>query len=106
VSNPSVSSDDVDGKQLTTKNRYASMPFDNIKTRMQSIGNKYTRMTGCAVHMAKTEGVRVFWKATTPRLVRLTLSSSITFMVYDKAVGIMNTLTEHKAELPVAKQLA
>jgi solute carrier family 25 citrate transporter 1 len=91
-------------QKLTDKNRYASMPFDNIKTRMQSIGNKYTRMTSCAVHMAKTEGIKVFWKATTPRLVRLTLSSSITFMVYDKAVGIMNSLTA--PELSTAKQLA
>lgn len=82
------------------------MPFDNIKTRMQSIGNKYTRMMSCAVHMAKTEGIRVFWKATTPRLVRLTLSSSITFMVYDKAVGVMNKLTEHSTELPSVKQMA
>jgi solute carrier family 25 citrate transporter 1 len=88
------------------KNRYASMPFDNIKTRMQSIGNKYTRMTTCAIHMAKTEGVKVFWKATTPRLVRLTLSSSITFMVYDKAVGIMNNLTAHETGLSTVKQLA
>jgi hypothetical protein len=91
-------------QQLTEKHRYASMPFDNIKTRMQSIGNKYTRMTSCALHMAKTEGVKVFWKATTPRLVRLTLSSSITFMVYDKAVGIMNGLTA--PELSTVKQLA
>lgn len=50
------------------------MPFDNIKTKMQSIGNTHTRMIRCAMHMAKTEGVKVFWKATTPRLVRLTVS--------------------------------
>ncbi|KAH0009637.1 citrate transport protein, partial [Aureobasidium melanogenum] len=81
---------------------YASMPFDNIKTRMQSIGNKYTRMTSCAIHMVKTEGVRVFWKAATPRLVRLTLSSSITFMVYDFAVGVMNKLTADRNELHVS----
>jgi solute carrier family 25 citrate transporter 1 len=94
----------LERQKLTKTNRYASMPFDNIKTRMQSIGNQYTRMTSCAVHMAKTEGIKVFWKATTPRLVRLTLSSSITFMVYDKAVGIMNNLTA--PELSTAKQLA
>ncbi|KAH0370670.1 hypothetical protein KCU65_g2285, partial [Aureobasidium melanogenum] len=81
---------------------YASMPFDNIKTRMQSIGNKYTRMTSCATHMAKTKGVRVFWKATTPRLVRLTLSNSITFMVYDFAVGVMNKLAAERNELRVS----
>ncbi|THX60009.1 hypothetical protein D6D06_01566 [Aureobasidium pullulans] len=85
---------------------YASMPFDNIKTKMQSIGNTHTRMIRCAMHMAKTEGVKVFWKATTPRLVRLTLSSSITFMVYDHAVSIMNNWTADKAELRTMRQMA
>ncbi|THW15458.1 hypothetical protein D6D24_04951 [Aureobasidium pullulans] len=85
---------------------YASMPFDNIKTRMQSIGNKHTGMIHCAMHMAKTEGVKVFWKATTPRLVRLTLSSSITFMVYDHVVSIMDNLTADKAELRTMRQEA
>ncbi|THY73410.1 tricarboxylate transport protein [Aureobasidium pullulans] len=85
---------------------YASMPFDNIKTRMQSIGNTHTGMIHCAMHMAKTEGVKVFWKATTPRLVRLTLSSSITFMLYDHAVSIMNNLTADKAELRTMRQVA
>jgi solute carrier family 25 citrate transporter 1 len=54
--------------------RYASMPFDNVKTRMQSIGNPGRRMIGVAANMLATEGVGVFWKATTPRLVRLTVS--------------------------------
>ena len=86
------------------------MPFDNVKTRMQSIGNPDRNMLACAARMFRAEGVLVFWKATTPRLVRLTvsrdrtdgalgsstdtccqLSSSITFIVYDKVVGIMDT---------------
>ncbi|XP_014554728.1 hypothetical protein COCVIDRAFT_62047, partial [Bipolaris victoriae FI3] len=62
---------------------YASMPFDNIKTRMQSIGSHRGSMISVATNMLIKEGLFVFWKATTPRLVRLTLSSSITFMVYD-----------------------
>lgn len=62
---------------------YASMPFDNIKTRVQTQGAGGAGMLACARSMLANEGVRVFWKATTPRLVRLTLSSSITFTVYD-----------------------
>ncbi|KAK5732386.1 hypothetical protein LTR17_010562 [Elasticomyces elasticus] len=62
---------------------YASMPFDNIKTRMQCVGSTDRSMLSCARGMLANEGVKVFWKATTPRLVRLTLSSSITFTVYD-----------------------
>ncbi|THY13546.1 tricarboxylate transport protein [Aureobasidium pullulans] len=89
-----------------TESIYASMPFDNIKTKMQSIGNTHTRIIRCAMHMAKAEGVKVFWKATTPRLVRLTLSSSITFMVYDHVVSIMNNLTADKAELRTMRQVA
>ena len=54
--------------------RYASMPFDNVKTRMQSIGNTERRMISVASQMLASEGVLVFWRATTPRLVRLTAS--------------------------------
>lgn len=64
---------------------YASMPFDNIKTRVQTQSTG-TGMLACARTMLANEGIRVFWKATTPRLVRLTLSSSITFTVYDFVV--------------------
>ena len=63
--------------------------------------------------MLITEGLLVFWKATTPRLVRLTvsncllwlgfderlangvqqLSSSITFMVYDYTLNLFDILS-------------
>lgn len=66
---------------------YASMPFDNIKTRVQTQkGTGGAGMLATARTMLVEEGMRVFWKATTPRLVRLTLSSSITFTVYDFVV--------------------
>jgi solute carrier family 25 citrate transporter 1 len=62
------------------------MPFDNIKTRVQTQGTGGAGMLATARTMLVDEGVMVFWKATTPRLVRLTLSSSITFTVYDFVV--------------------
>jgi solute carrier family 25 citrate transporter 1 len=65
---------------------YASMPFDNIKTRVQTQSTGGSGMLACARTMLANEGLRVFWKATTPRLVRLTFSSSITFTVYDFVV--------------------
>jgi solute carrier family 25 citrate transporter 1 len=65
---------------------YASMPFDNIKTRVQTQSAGGTGMLACAREMLVREGIASFWKATTPRLVRLTLSSSITFTVYDFVV--------------------
>lgn len=51
------------------------MPFDNVKTRMQSTGTSGIRMTSVASQMLASEGLLVFWRATTPRLVRLTVSS-------------------------------
>ncbi|KAH7350562.1 tricarboxylate transport protein [Rhexocercosporidium sp. MPI-PUGE-AT-0058] len=65
---------------------YASMPFDNVKTRMQSTGGEYTGMLDCAAKTLKRDGIWAFWRGTSPRLVRLTLSSGIAFTVYDKVV--------------------
>lgn len=53
------------------------MPFDNVKTRMQSLGGSGQRMISVAANMLATEGVKVFWRATTPRLVRLTVILSV-----------------------------
>lgn len=82
------------------------MPFDNIKTRMQSLGStKSVSMYRLALSMLKTEGPLVFWRATTPRLLRLTvgekdpflhrrqtnhyfkMSSAITFTVFNQIVA-------------------
>lgn len=54
------------------------MPFDNIKTRMQSMSStKRMGMSSLALQMLRTEGIAVFWRATTPRLVRLTVSEAL-----------------------------
>lgn len=50
------------------------MPFDNIKTRMQS-SNQVTRsMYSCAGEILRSGGISGFWKGTSPRLIRLTVS--------------------------------
>ena len=98
---------------------YASMPFDNIKTRMQSIGRYRGSMISVATNMLIKEGVLVFWKATTPRLVRLTvsscylyfvffdersangikqLSSSITFIVYDCTLKLFGNISTRQSK--------
>ncbi|KAL2783657.1 mitochondrial carrier domain-containing protein [Aspergillus keveii] len=63
---------------------YASMPFDNIKTHIQSAAHVRRSMLNCAVDIARKEGVIAFWRGTTPRLMRLMLSSGITFTVYEQ----------------------
>ncbi|KAF3003233.1 hypothetical protein E8E13_009971 [Curvularia kusanoi] len=71
---------------------YASMPFDNVKTRMQQMESSKLRMSSVASQMFASEGLSVFWRATTPRLVRLTLSSSIAFSVFDYASNVLGAL--------------
>ncbi|KAL3462525.1 mitochondrial carrier domain-containing protein [Aspergillus heterothallicus] len=65
---------------------YASMPFDNIKTRIQGAAHARQSMLDCAVNIMRKEGLPAFWRGTTPRLVRLMLSSGITFAVYEQVI--------------------
>jgi solute carrier family 25 citrate transporter 1 len=58
-------------------NRYASMPFDNIKTHIQSAAHVRRSMLNCAVDIARKEGIIAFWRGTTPRLMRLMVSGII-----------------------------
>jgi solute carrier family 25 citrate transporter 1 len=55
---------------------YATMPFDNVKTRMQALDGKalYRSTWHCFSTILHQSGVRAFWKGTTPRLVRLSVS--------------------------------
>lgn len=59
--------------EILANNRYASMPFDNIKTRMQSTHSQYKGMVDCARKTLRRDGVTAFWRGTSPRLVRLTV---------------------------------
>jgi solute carrier family 25 citrate transporter 1 len=50
---------------------YCTMPFDVVKTRMQSLNCKYPNTLNCLVTVAKEEGLLALWKGATPRLGRL-----------------------------------
>lgn len=41
---------------MLTKERYASMPFDNIKTRIQGASGGYTGVLDCAVKILERKG--------------------------------------------------
>lgn len=62
---------------------YTTMPFDVIKTRMQSLEarTRYSNSFNCASQILKQEGITAFWRGTTPRLARLVLSGGIVFTV-------------------------
>ncbi|CEH13650.1 mitochondrial tricarboxylate transporter [Ceraceosorus bombacis] len=81
---------------------YLTMPFDVVKTRLQSANSaRYTGMLNCFTTVLKEEGVLRFWKGTTPRLTRLILSGGIVFTIYENALNLLDAL-EHKA-VDVAK---
>ncbi|KAH7323046.1 mitochondrial carrier protein [Stachybotrys elegans] len=72
---------------------YASMPFDNIKTRMQGVDARYKGMLDCTAQIFRNDGILAFWRGTSPRLVRLTLSSGIAFTVYDVVARQIKSLS-------------
>ncbi|PWN32399.1 mitochondrial carrier [Meira miltonrushii] len=77
---------------------YTTMPFDVVKTRMQSErASQYRGVVDCAVQIAKNEGIRNFWKGTTPRLVRLIMSGGIVFSIYEATLDALNAL-ENKVD--------
>lgn len=55
---------------------YCTMPFDNIKTQLQSVAGRdlYKGSLDCARQLVQRGGLRLLWKGTTPRLVRLSVS--------------------------------
>lgn len=55
---------------------YCTMPFDNVKTQLQSIQGKqvYAGSWDCARKLIQRGGLGLLWKGTTPRLVRLSVS--------------------------------
>lgn len=69
---------------------YMTMPFDVVKTRMQSeLASQYRGAFDCVATMLREEGVRRFWKGTTPRLMRLILSGGIVFTIYEKTLDAL-----------------
>lgn len=56
---------------------YVTMPFDSIKTRLQAIDGKqrYKGSLNCFRSVISHEGISALWRGTTPRLVRLSVSS-------------------------------
>ncbi|KAK0548588.1 hypothetical protein OC846_004418 [Tilletia horrida] len=74
---------------------YTTMPFDVIKTRMQSLEarTRYRNMFNCAAVTLREEGVLAFWRGATPRLARLVLSGGIVFTVYEEVMKVLNSRT-------------
>ncbi|TIB34337.1 hypothetical protein E3P86_02839 [Wallemia ichthyophaga] len=70
---------------------YSTMPLDVIKTRMQGLDarSQYRNSIHCAYRIFTEEGLTRFWKGTTPRLARLSMSGGIVFASYEQIMGVL-----------------
>ncbi|KAK4054716.1 hypothetical protein OIV83_000640 [Microbotryomycetes sp. JL201] len=70
---------------------YATMPFDTVKTRMQSLNaaKEYRNSLHCVLRVVREEGALSLWGGATPRLARLSMSGGIVFFVYEKMMALM-----------------
>ncbi|KAL6907347.1 mitochondrial carrier domain-containing protein [Trichoderma evansii] len=75
---------------------YCTMPFDNVKTQMQSITgrNMYKGSLDCARQLVQRGGLGLLWKGTTPRLVRLSVSfgQQLHHIVYEQVVQLLQSM--------------
>nr|CAD7262674.1 unnamed protein product [Timema shepardi] len=67
----------------------ANTPADVVKTRMQGLdSHKYKNTADCVVKMFKEGGIATFYKGTLPRLVKVCMDVSITFVIYDAVLDV------------------
>ncbi|OWT38221.1 tricarboxylate transporter [Cryptococcus neoformans Bt1] len=71
---------------------YATMPFDVVKTRMQQSSVRYKSTLDCLVRSLKDDGVLVFWRGASPRVARLIVSGTVTFVIYENVLKSLRTL--------------
>lgn len=71
---------------------YATMPFDVVKTRMQQSVVRYSSLLDCFVRSMREEGLLVFWRGSAPRVARLTISGTVTFVVYENVLKLLKSV--------------
>ncbi|OAL42968.1 mitochondrial carrier [Pyrenochaeta sp. DS3sAY3a] len=81
---------------------YCTMPFDNVKTQMQSLEGKqlYSGSLDCARQLVRNGGLQRLWKGTVPRLVRLSVSGAISFTVYEEVVRLTTLAIRLNPDVP------
>jgi len=67
-------------------------PLDVVKTKMQGLdAHLYKNSFDCAKKILQQQGPMFFYKGVTPRMVRVCGDSAITFTIYNKIVGFINS---------------
>lgn len=71
-----------------------TQPIDLVKTRMQTkdYAKVYRDVMTCVYRTFAEEGVRKFWSGWLPRLLKVSVSSSVTLFTYDFTVNGINKL--------------
>lgn len=74
---------------------FVTNPVDVVKTRMQSLNyTKYKNMLDCFLKIYQEEGLYSFYRGLSPRLSRVCLEVSFTFMMYDIFVDVIKSLSK------------
>lgn len=71
---------------------YATMPFDVVKTRMQQAGNRYRNSLDCFVQSLKADGPTVFWRGSSPRVIRLIIAGTVSFSIYERVLRALKAM--------------
>uniref|UniRef100_A0A1B6D532 Citrate transport protein n=1 Tax=Clastoptera arizonana TaxID=38151 RepID=A0A1B6D532_9HEMI len=72
---------------------YLNNPIDVVKTRMQGLeASRYSSMMDCVRKIIKYEGYSTFYKGVIPRVCRVCIEVSITFMAYDSFMNLFNNI--------------
>ncbi|GAA6023022.1 hypothetical protein JCM10207_002043 [Rhodosporidiobolus poonsookiae] len=69
---------------------YATQPFDTLKTRQQSRGA--SRSLVATFTALAREGPATFWRGSSPRVLRLLVSGSVSFLVYEEVMKALKVM--------------
>ena len=69
----------------------ATQPFDLVKTRIQLQPRAYPSTLAAARRVLADEGPAGFFRGMFPRLMRKTLSSAMTWAIYEEVVHILGS---------------
>lgn len=83
---------------------YATMPFDNIKTKMQSLegGVAYRGSSHCIQEIVGRDGLKALWTGISPRLIRLTVTVMLAFSINEQAILLTMQERQHRGMVPVS----
>jgi solute carrier family 25 citrate transporter 1 len=61
---------------------------------MQQKSVQYSSSLDCLRTSWRNEGLSVFWKGSSPRVVRLSISGLVTFAIYENVVTVLKGFAE------------